>query len=345
MGSKTPRRSGAPKADKPKAPAKAKPAAKKPRRTAAAQDSTPERAPAAKKAPKSQRKSPEPGAAKKPARGPNLKKQAYDELNRAIEEGRAEGTAARLLKAEPAPDPAQGLTPMERAFLREYLKDPKRNGTAAWRKVSPDCTPGSACTQAWATLRKPEAQQAIAQADKALQEQFDIDRAALLSRFLSIALADPNELTQVRQVACKNCFAGEVPKAKPLDGLEDPLEGTPNIWTEPDPHCETCNGEGVPRMYLADTRKLSPQARALFAGVKTTRDGVQIVTHNQLEALVNAGKIIGAYELDNAQKSLSAAELLRAMFAGLHGATRLPIAKPTKQPAGAPASGNPLVKG
>jgi len=360
---KTPRKdSAARKAAKPDAPA-AKKATAKPARKRAAKDAPPaKRAPAAKKVPGDRRKAapktrkpPVPGAAKKPARGPSASsKVAHDKVERAKAEGRAtpwvgvdpaapgaDKTVHRLLAAEGAPDPERGLTKTETAFLREYLKDPQRNGTAAWLKVAPGNTPASAAQQAYVCLRKLDAKRAIAEADAALQARFDLDREALLSRLLAIATADPNELTQVRHVACPRCWPNERQEAAEMNGGEQKAERI--AWTEPDPACTHCHGEGQPVPWLADTRKLSPQARALFAGVKVTRDGVQILQHDQLAALVQAGKVIGAFELDNTQKGTSLAEAAREFFGALHG-TKLPIRRPEPK-AAPPAKGNPLVKG
>lgn len=55
---------------------------------------------------------------------------------------------------------------------------------------------------------------------------------------------------------------------------------------EPHPKCPECFGLGESMVVVKDTRKLSPAARALFAGVKQTKDGIQVLTHNK-EGFVN----------------------------------------------------------
>ena len=78
-------------------------------------------------------------------------------------------------------------------------------------------------------------------------------------------------------------------------------------------------GEGNSVPWFSDTRKLSPEARALFAGVKISKDGATILTHDKMAALVNIGKILGAYEKDNKQKAPELTEALAQFIGQLHG--------------------------
>ena len=59
--------------------------------------------------------------------------------------------------------------------------------------------------------------------------------------------------------------------------------------------------------------------------MKLTKDGATILQHDKMAALVNIGKILGAYEKDNEQKRPELTEAL-AQFVGeihQHGAGRL----------------------
>jgi phage terminase small subunit len=240
----------------------------------------------------------------------------------------------RILNAEGAPDPTDTLTPTQRAFVREYLTN-GRNGTAAWLAASPTCKSANAAAVAASQLilTNPNVRAAIKAEDERLQQKFDFTREDALRYFLGIAYADPAELMQLRHVSCDHCWP------------TDPKEGTGD-WTEPNPECPKCHGQGVPRLWFADTRRLSPQARRLFAGVHKGKDGLRMLTHNQTEAAKEAARLIGAYELDNQQKAGGAAEVLRQFFAEMHGAARLPISKPDTSRGAAPnrdaAPGGPL---
>ena len=252
-----------------------------------------------------------------------------------------------ILKAEPAPDPEAGLTPTVRAFVHEYLRN-NRNGTAAWLKASPACkTAASAATAAYEALRNPDVKALIRAEDERLREKFHFDRDEALRRFLEIALADPAELSQMRMVSCDSCWPKDAQEAvdAPAEGAEpEERGGRLSMWEEPNPACTHCHGHGIPRVWFADTRSLSPAGKALFQAAKVTKQGIQIELHSRLDALKEAAKIIGAYELDNAQKAANAVDALRDFFGALHGATRLPIAKPQgKAPPAGP--GNPIVKG
>lgn len=212
----------------------------------------------------------------------------------------------------------------QEAFIAEYLRN-GFNGTAAWMYSHPGCMPSTAATSAYQALRNPQIAARMAEARAALAQKYVADRESLLQEFLQIARADPNELTQLRQVACGHCYRGQRGNA---------------MYVDPDPECEACMGDGVSIPWYADTRRLSPGAKALFAGIKQTKDGVQVLMHNRVEALVNAAKIVGAFKADNEQKTEPMAEVLRQFFAGLHG-NRLPIAKAETVPE---APGHPLVR-
>ncbi|MFM9859099.1 terminase small subunit [Pseudoxanthobacter sp. M-2] len=47
---------------------------------------------------------------------------------------------------------------------------------------------------------------------------------------------------------------------------------------------------------IDDTTKLSPDAAALYAGVKTTKDGIEIKMHDQMAALEKLGRHLGVFE-------------------------------------------------
>ena len=232
------------------------------------------------------------------------------------------------MKLRPKLDPAREdapLTVSEEAFVNEYLRN-GQNGTGAWMLTHPGASPSSAAVMANRTLRKVKVHVRLEAERKRLTKTFQIDRDGLLQQFLAIAMADPNELTQMRHLACGHCYGGKRGDA---------------LYVDPDQECEICAGEGVAVPWIADTRKLTPAARALFAGIKQTRDGAQVLMHDKVAALVSAGKIIGAFEADNSQKNKPVADAMREFFATMHG-NRLPIAKADTATPPAPP-GHPLV--
>jgi len=225
----------------------------------------------------------------------------------------AAGTTRRLLEQRGTADPAQPLlatTPTEEAFITEYMRN-GMNGTAAWMFTHPGSTPDQASTNAAKWLRKGRVAARITAERSRLAAQHEMSRDQLLTEFLAIVRADPNELMQMRAVACSTCWGGD-PTRK-------------GRWVEPDPECQECMGDGHSVPWFSDTRKLSPEARALFAGVKLTKDGATILVHDKMAALVNIGKILGAYEKDNEQKRPELSEAIASFVGQLHkeGAGRL----------------------
>ena len=48
-------------------------------------------------------------------------------------------------------------------------------------------------------------------------------------------------------------------------------------------------------MHVSDTRKLSPAALALFAGVKSGKEGLQVLMQSQEQALINVARHLGMF--------------------------------------------------
>ncbi len=216
--------------------------------------------------------------------------------------------------------PPPATTPMEESFITEYLRN-GMNGTAAWIFTHPGCSPDAAAVSASILIRKPRVADRIASERRRIATKHEMTRDDLLLEFLAIVRADPNELTQIRSVACSNCW-----------GADTERKGR---WVDPDPECAECMGEGNSVPWFADTRKLSPEALALFAGVKLTKDGATILQHDKMAALVNIGKILGAYEKDNEQKRPELTEALAGFVSQIHdqGAGRLQFAPRAADPA------------
>lgn len=241
----------------------------------------------------------------------------------------AKGTVERLLTAAPAQDPDAELNPRTLAFCKEYVRT--FNGTASYLAANPGVKTNSAAVEAWRLLRNAKVRAWIEQHRAKLASEVDFSKADVIRELVAVATADPNELSQMRQVSCDNCW--------------NDLDGNPPMWLEPNPECSHCGGEGIPRPWFADTRTLSPAARRLFAGVKVTKNGMEILTRDIDGALDKLAKVFGAYEADNEQKGKPAAEVLREFLGHLHsGAARLQVVPPKGgQPAGPGLDG--LVKG
>lgn len=57
-----------------------------------------------------------------------------------------------------------------------------------------------------------------------------------------------------------------------------------------------CRGEGVGYTYIADTTRVSDQAKLLYAGIKESQHGIEIKMNDQVAALIKAGQHIGMFK-------------------------------------------------
>jgi phage terminase small subunit len=205
-------------------------------------------------------------------------------------------------------DPAlsKPLTKRQRRFVKEYLVD--LNGTkAAIRAGYFGTDPGN---RAWKWKKRPHIAAAIAKGLEELDHHADEEalRARLIVR--AQAFADPNEIMEFRREACRFCYGvnhrhqftpremetrradyerRQLEEAKKPDPAPiAPLDEQGGIGFDPHrrphPECPECHGDGTERVYFHDTRTLSPEARALYAGVKTTEKGIEVRTNPQHQA-------------------------------------------------------------
>ncbi|WP_046970319.1 terminase small subunit [Dyella japonica] len=211
--------------------------------------------------------------------------------------------------------PQQHAVPRADLFVLEYLKD--MNGRQA--AIRAGYSPISARQTASDLLATPEIQQKVAEAMAARSEATGIEGQMVLDRFWAIATADPRDLIELHRVCCRYCYGkGHRYQRTPKEmnqaerehkalvaaaekdakiGEFDPEGGIGfNPYRDPHPDCPECFGEGEERVVAKDTRDLSPAARLLYAGVKTTQHGLEIKTHDQVAALRDVGKHLGLFK-------------------------------------------------
>lgn len=189
------------------------------------------------------------------------------------------------------------LNDKQATFVREYLID--LNATQA--AIRAGYSEKTAASQGERLLRNVEVAAAIQEAMDKRSERTEIDADWVLKRWAKIVEADPNELIQYRRGACPSC-AGVEP-AEDAQGAHGhggslkrskaPREAPAG---DPNPDCPVCHGEGAGRVWVADTRKLSPEAKAIYAGVKIGKDGLQVLMHDQPAALVNVARHLGMFK-------------------------------------------------
>jgi len=202
-------------------------------------------------------------------------------------------------------------------FVQEYLKA-NFNGTKA--AIAVGYSPTSARVQASELLATPEVRALLDVAIAERAERVKIDADDVLKRMYAVATADPRELIELHRSCCRFCYGVDhhyqwtpnelreatteykkqvaCANADQLKLLREPdaSGGTGfNPYTDPSPACPECFGEGTERVVPKDTRDLSPSAMLLYAGVKTTQNGLEIKMHDQTSMLVNVGKHLGMF--------------------------------------------------
>lgn len=220
--------------------------------------------------------------------------------------------------------PQRRLKPSrEDVFVQEYLVD--LNGAKA--AIRAGFSPRSARQTASELLAKLEVQEKLRLAMDARAERTGITADRVLKQLWDMANADPRELAEHHRSCCRYCWGKEnryqrtpremeEARAQHVKAHKDavleaaatgekpprmqPFDEAGGVGYDPrhDPNqdCPECFGEGVNRVVFKDTRDLSPGARLLYAGVKTTQNGMEIKMHDPQAALRDIGRHLGMFK-------------------------------------------------
>lgn len=189
------------------------------------------------------------------------------------------------------------------------------NATKAYREVF-GCTARSAETSGPRLLRDVQVAAAVTEAlkERSLRTHITADR--VLEHWWNVCTADPNDLVEHRRGCCRYCWGKgndyqrtRAEYFKALDELHE-LDKKSAKFDEqggvgynanhlPNANCPECFGDGVSRVIVKDTRNLNPAARALFAGLKQSRDGsIEIRTHDQGETWIQLARHLKMFAPD-----------------------------------------------
>ncbi len=203
-------------------------------------------------------------------------------------------------------------------FVAEYLVD--RNATKAALRAG--YSPRTAYSQGCRLLKDAEIRARIDASSVKLAERLRLTTEKIAEHLSNIILADPNELIEYRRECCRHCWGegfGYQRTPSEMRSLRATYDKKLEAWIskggdaesfppfdaeggvdynrtqDPNPECPECHGEGEERVYPKDTRALGPEASALYAGLKITKDGLEIKMHSKEKALELYGRHLGMF--------------------------------------------------
>lgn len=199
------------------------------------------------------------------------------------------------------------LNDMQIKFVEEYLID--LNRTAAYKRAGYKGEGNTAYVNASRLLRNAKVSQAVRDAMDARARRTQISQDAVLKLWWDIATADASELTEHYRGSCRYCWGFghnyqwrdvvefEEKRIEALQKKQRPPVDTGGYGydtsLDPNPECPRCNGAGLSRTVIHDTRDASGAARRLFGGIREGKFGIEVITRNQDDALKMVAQHLG----------------------------------------------------
>jgi len=221
------------------------------------------------------------------------------------------------------------LTPKQLTFVTAYLET--GNASEAYRRAYDVSRMLSTTVgrNAHGMLRNSKIAAEITLRQEQASNAAVLDRAGVINLITEIATADASQLSEIQIRNCRHCWGNghhfqwmteteygfacaevmdrnvaaqaawradvELGSKRPQP-TEEPMPSDKggygfNVSASPNPECPKCLGDGIEHIRLKDTRKLKGAAKRLFAGVKRTKDGVEIKTRDQAHALTLLAKV------------------------------------------------------
>lgn len=197
-------------------------------------------------------------------------------------------------------------------FVDLYLADPEKNATRACAMAG--FSARTAPQHATLLLKDPRIKALIAEKTGESMKRLQLSADDVLRDIYNVATADVRNIISYHVGACRHCwgtdfkyhyrpaeYATELERylkdnkdRDPL-GLDFPVGGGVGYSAKrkPNPECPECDGEGIGRTVISDTRTLTPTEQVLFAGVKETRHGIEVLTRSKDKAIELAARHTG----------------------------------------------------
>jgi len=206
------------------------------------------------------------------------------------------------------------LNVKQNRFVDEYLID--LNGKQA--AIRAGYSEKTAEVQASRLLSNAKVEAAIKLKMDERSERTEITQDMVLSRYWMIATADPRKLIEYRRCACRYCYGIEfnyqwideneftneyAAFVKNSEENPDEVHVMPtnvggygfNPTFTPHNNCPKCFGRGTGDVAPHDTRNIDEQTAMLYAGVKVTKEGLEIKMQDQLKALDSVARHLGMF--------------------------------------------------
>jgi phage terminase small subunit len=189
-------------------------------------------------------------------------------------------------------------------FAREYCVD--FNATKAYIRAG--YSENGAGESAHKLLNNAQIQEYVEEQKRQLAALAEATGSLVLREWLDVATADPRELIHTRVGCCRFCYGidhkyqwTEGGYSSALDRAIEADKRPPDIGgglgynghREPFAECPECMGAGIYRTWIADARNYSRKAARLFAGVKQTKDGIEIKMRDQDAAWAKIADYLG----------------------------------------------------
>lgn len=213
------------------------------------------------------------------------------------------------------------LSPKEEEFAQAVLKW-LGNQSAAYRDVfdTSGMSDAAVWTHASNWANRVQVRARIDQLKKARVIDGNQLARDIIATAEAIVTGDRNELIDIRIGACRHCWGlNFLPMYTPSEhrklwadyakDLQQHLDKPDYIpeppmpedggcgykkSREPNPACPECDGEGVTYEQAKDSRKYSPTGRALYGGVKRTKNGLEIMMEDKTAWAEKVLRYVGA---------------------------------------------------
>lgn len=217
-----------------------------------------------------------------------------------------------------------GLTPQQEKFAQAVASG--KNQAEAYREAYPlskKWKDASVHVKASELMANGKVSVRVREIQAAIAERAEVNAADVLREAYNILLADPRELVSYIVHCCRHCYGNEFRYQRTAIEFEDDkqhheiavakgeAQGEFNPqggvgYDErlvPNQACPKCFGRGVGQVLVADTRNVSKQAASLYAGIKQTKDGLEVKLHSKVDVMDKLFRHFGLYEADNKQKT------------------------------------------